>query len=71
MNLQIGQTYKIKFKREKVSTDAGAIIQTRAKLIQKTSFFYVFEYKSKGGDLLRASIDKFDLNKNPSLILEV
>jgi hypothetical protein len=83
MNLNIGQTYKIKIvegteeKLEKVETEKGnvtkkfKIIMIReAKLIQQTKYFFVFEYQSKSGEMLRATITKFDYYKEPDLIKE-
>lgn len=84
INLNIGQTYKIKIvegteeKFKEVETEKGnvtkkvkIIMVKEAKLIQQTKYFLVFEYQSKSGDMLRATITKFDYYKQPDLIKEV
>lgn len=84
INLNVGQTYKIKIvegteeKFKEVETEKGnvtkkfkIIMVKEAKLIQQTKYFFVFEYESKSGDMLRATITKFDYYKEPGLIKEV
>lgn len=83
INLNVGQTYKIKIvegteeELREVETEKGKVTKKfkiimikEAKLIQQTKYFFVFEYESKSGDMLRATITKFDYYKQPDLIKE-
>lgn len=69
--LNLGQTYKVKFVLYKTASDGGVLLERKAKLIFENSYFYTFKYKTKSGNYLRVTIDKYDYKRNPSMIQEV
>lgn len=58
--MKLGQTYNIKYTNYYTAGDTGVREKRIAKLIFEGKYFYTFQYKSKMGDLLRVTLDKYD-----------
>lgn len=69
--MQVGQTYKIQAETYNPFSEMPILKSYKAKLIQETNYFYVFEYKNEKGYIKKSTITKNDYKCNPKLIQEM
>lgn len=69
--MQVGQTYNIQAETYTPITETPKIMTYKAKLLQETKRFYVFEYTNNVGNKRKTIIDRIEYKRNPNLIQEV